>query len=294
MRRIVVFFIFFVLISSSVIAKQSDSIQIKGSDTMVNLGQAWAESFMELNPEALIAVTGGGSGTGIAALMNRSCDIAQSSREMSQKEYDLAQSKGLTVKEIQVGIDAIAFVVHPDNPASQISIDRLSDIFTGKITNWKQVGGNDEPILALSREKNSGTHVYVLEEVVRKGKKDSADEFAPNVLMLPSSQAIEQEVSTSKAAIGYFGLGYLNDKVKALHILNPKTQDFIVPSVATAVDGTYPLARPLFFYLPQEPQGLVKEFVDFVLSDKGQQIVLDMHFVPLNKKEPAQSQSVSS
>ena len=266
-------------------AEETNSIQIKGSDTMVNLGQAWAEAFMGEHPDALIAVTGGGSGTGISALVGGSCDIAQSSREMSQKEFDLAKSKGLDVQEIKVGIDAIAMVVNLENPVEELTIDQLSDIFTGKITNWKEVGGPDEAILVLSRERNSGTHVYVLEDVVRKGKKDSPEEFAPSVLMMPSSQAIEQEVSSSTAAIGYFGLGYLNPKVKVLRILNSKTSIYVAPSVETATDKSYPLSRPLYFYLPRQPEGIVKQFVDFALSEKGQQIVLDTHFVPLLKEQ---------
>lgn len=274
----------FILSLAAPLGAEQGSIQIKGSDTMVNLGQAWAESFMEQNPEALIAVTGGGSGTGIAALLNRTCDIAESSREISEKEYALAKSKGIDVKEIKVGVDALAVVAHPENPVTELSIDQLSGIFTGKIKNWNEVGGHNEPILVLSRERNSGTHVYFLEEVLRGGKKESPEEFAASVLMMPSSQAIEQEVSTSRTAIGYFGLGYLNPKVKALKILNVKINQSVTPSVETAMDGTYPLSRPLLFYVPGELQGTVKEFVDFVLSEKGQQIVLEMQFVPLTKQ----------
>ncbi len=289
MRRFVSFlsvFVFVSLLNQSHLFAE-DSIQIKGSDTMVNLGQAWAESFMGSHPNALIAVTGGGSGTGITALVNGTCDIAQSSREMSSKELDLAKSKGLDVQDVVTAIDAIAFVVHPSNPVEQLTIDQLSDIFTGKITNWKEVGGKDEAMLALSRERNSGTHVYVLEDVVRKGAKDNKDEFAANVLMLPSSQAIEQEVSSSTAAIGYFGLGYLNSNVKALKILNSKTGTHVAPSIETATDHTYPLSRPLHFYLPRKPEGAVKEFVDFALSDEGQKIVKETHFVPLPKEQAA-------
>ncbi|MBI4358743.1 MAG: phosphate ABC transporter substrate-binding protein [Candidatus Omnitrophica bacterium] len=267
-----------------VLAEDAHSIQIKGSDTMVNLGQAWAEAFMGENPSALIAVTGGGSGTGIAALMNGTCNIAQSSREMSEKEYGLARQKGLDIKEIQVGIDALAVVVHPENPVRELTIDQLSDIFTGKVKNWKELGGKDEPILVLSRERNSGTHVYFLEEVVRKGKKDSREEFAPPVLMMLSSQAVEQEAAENKTAIGYFGLGYLNERVKALNLLSEKTKTYVAPTVENALDGTYPLSRPLLFYLPGEAQGIVKEFIDFVLSQKGQSIVLDMRFVPLRSE----------
>ena len=261
----------------------ADNIAVKGSDTMVNLGQAWAEAFMEQNPAALIAVTGGGSGTGIAALLNGTCDIVQSSREMSEKEYELAKSKGLNVQEIAVGIDALAVVVHPENQVHEITIGQLSDIFIEKIKNWKELNGRDEPILVLSRERNSGTHVYFLEEVVRKGNKNGTEEFAPGVLMMPSSQAIEQEVADNRAAIGYFGLGYLNPRVRAVDLFNEQTKAYVAPTVENALSGMYPLSRPLFFYLPGLPQGLVKQFVDFVLSDRGQQIVLDMHFVPLRK-----------
>ena len=289
MRRFVSFLYFFVLVfslfQSSLFAADTNSIQIKGSDTMVNLGQAWAEAFMGKHPEALIAVTGGGSGTGISALISGTCDIAQSSREMSSKEFDLAKSKGLNVQGIIAGIDAVVMVVHPDNPVEELIIDQLSDIFTGKITNWKEVGGKDEAILVLSRERNSGTHVYVLEDVVRKGKKDGPEEFAPSVLMMPSSQAIEQEVSSGNAAIGYFGLGYLNPKVKALRIFNSKSNAYISPSMETALNKTYPLSRPLYFYLPRPPEGIVKQFVDFALSDEGQKIVEETHFVPIGKQQ---------
>ena len=259
----------------------NENITIKGSDTMVNLGQAWAEAFMMERPDVLIAVTGGGSGTGIAALLNKSCEIAQSSRNISNKEHELAKQKGIDVKEIKVAVDALAFVVHPDNPVEELTIDQLSDIFTGKITNWKEVGGHDEAVLALSRERNSGTHVYVLEEVVRKGKKDGTEEFAPTVLMMPSSQALEQEVAMSKTAIGYFGMGYLSPQVKAIRI--KKSGEYAAPTLEHAIDGTYPLSRSLLFYLPGEPQGMVKEFIDFVLSEKGQTIVQEMDFVPLKK-----------
>ena len=274
----------YLAVSPATFSEEPNSIQLKGSDTMVNLGQAWAEAFMGKNPSALIAVTGGGSGTGIAALLNGTCDIAQSSREMSEKERGLGSQKGLNVQEVKVGIDALAVVVHPENPIRQLSIEQLSDIFTGKIKNWKDLGGKDESILVLSRERNSGTHVYFLEEVVRGGNKSGPEEFAPTVLMMPSSQAIEQEVSGNQAAIGYFGLGYLNPRVRALDILQKNTAAYVSPSADSALNGAYPLSRPLLFYLPRQPKGIVKQFVDFVLSQEGQAIVLDMHFVPLRKE----------
>ncbi|MBI3999747.1 MAG: PstS family phosphate ABC transporter substrate-binding protein [Candidatus Omnitrophica bacterium] len=285
-QKILPFFsvlLFLLSISTVVFAEENGSIQIKGSDTMVNLGQAWAEAFMQENPSALIAVTGGGSGTGIAAAINGTCDIVQSSREMTSKEYELAKARGYDMKEVKVAIDAIAFVVHPENLVSEIKIEQLSDIFTGKIKNWKEIGGKDEPILVLSRERNSGTHVYVLEEVVRKGKKNGPEEFESSVLMMPSSQAIEQEVAENKTAIGYFGLGYLNPRIKALSIYQEKASKFVTPILENVLSGEYPVSRPLLFYLAGEAQGIVKQFIDFVLSEKGQTVVLDMHFVPLRK-----------
>lgn len=258
-------------------------IQIKGSDTMVNLSQAWAERFMELHPEANLAVTGGGSGTGIAALINGTCDLANSSRAMKPEEIAHAKANGRNVKEFQAGIDALTVVVHPSNSVSQLTIEQLSDIFTSKITNWKQLGGADKPIVALSRERNSGTHVYFLEDVVRKGNAKGPEEFDPAILMLPSSQAIAEEVANNPDAIGYFGLGYLTDQHKAVAISKTAEGPFVLPSVETASSGSYLIARPLFVYTPQEPQGDVKSFIDFMLSSEGQKIVEEMDFVPLKR-----------
>ena len=265
----------------SLLHAAEDMIQIKGSDTMVNLGQAWAEEFMAKHPEASIAVTGGGSGTGIAAVINGTCDIAEASREMKQQEKDQALKNGHEVREYKVAIDALAVVVHPDNPVKQLSVEQLSGIFTGKITNWNEVGGEDQKILVLSRERNSGTHVYFLEHVVRLGNEKGPEQFAPSVLMLPSSQTIMEETSQSQGAIGYVGLGYVSKRVKTLAIAQKNEGPFVPPSMATAMDKTYPLARPLLFYTETEPKGTVKAFIDFVLSDEGQEIVKVMDFVPL-------------
>jgi len=260
------------------------SLQIKGSDTMVNLGQAWVEEFMAKNPSISIAVTGGGSGTGIAAIINGTCDIAQASRKMKPQEIELAKSKGHEVKEIEVAIDALEVIAHPSNPVQQLTIDQLSDIFTGKITSWKDVGGKDEPILILSRERNSGTHVYFLEHVLRKGNEKGPEEFNPRALMLPSSQSIVEEVAGNSRAIGYVGMGYVTERQKRIAVAKTSEGPFVLPSVETALDKTYPIARPLLMYVPNQPNELVKTFLDFVLSDRGQGIVLQMDFVPLRKK----------
>jgi phosphate transport system substrate-binding protein len=257
------------------------AIQVKGSDTMVNLTQAWAEEFMKENPEINIAVTGGGSGTGIAALLNKSTDIAQSSRDMEKKEIEQAEKNGVEPKAIHVANDGVTIIVHPSNPISKISIKQLSDIFSGKILNWKQVGGPDKKIVVLSRDRNSGTHVFFLEHVVKLGDKKNQNEFAPAVLMMPSSQAIVEEVSANPSAIGYIGLGYLTAKEKALAVAGKGSSNYVKPSIQTVLSGQYPIARSLFFYTNGESIGNIKTFIDFVLSPKGQEIVKKMDFVPI-------------
>src|SRR5687767_7884524 len=166
------------------------SIQNKGSDTLVNLALAWAEEYREVNPDVSIAVTGGGTGTGIASLINGTVDIANASRQMSEEEISEAQANGIDPVEFPVAIDALAVIVNLDNPVSELTIDQLADIYTGRITNWRDVGGRDAPIVLLSRESNSGTHVYFLEEVVRKGDDEITDIFAPQTLLMPSSVGI--------------------------------------------------------------------------------------------------------
>lgn len=261
-----------------------DVIQIKGSDTMVNLGQAWAEEFMNQNPEVSIAVTGGGSGTGIAALINGTTTIAQCSREMKPEEREeVRKATGKEVKEFKVALDALAVIVNPAHPVSELSIDQLSDIFTGRVVNWAGLGGPDEPILVLSRERNSGTHVYFLEEVVRKGNAKGPEEFGASVLMMPSSQAIAQEVSRSRAAVGYLGLGYVTSAHKVLAVSKKKGEPAVAPSVETGQNGTYPISRPLYIYTAGEPEGDTKRFLDFAQSPEGQAIVQAMDFVPLEK-----------
>ena len=195
-----------------------NSIQIKGSDTMVNLGQAWAEKYMEKNPGDFVAVTGGGSGTGLSSLISGTCDIAMSSRNIKDKEIVLAQQKGINPFEIKVALDGLAVVVNPANPVNKLTLDQLAGIFTGSVTDWKEVGGKDEKIVILSREVNSGTHVYFKEHVLRKGNANGKEEFAPGALLLSSSQAIADEVVGNSAAIGYYGMGYISNKQKAVSV----------------------------------------------------------------------------
>jgi phosphate transport system substrate-binding protein len=264
-------------------ASGKDSIQIKGSDTMVNLGQAWAEKYMEKNPTEFIAVTGGGSGTGFSSLISGTCDIAMSSRNIKEKEIGLAKQKGINPNEIKVALDGLVVVVNPANPVSKLTIDQLAGIFTGSISNWKELGGKVEKIVILSREVNSGTHVYFKEHVLRRNDPNSKEEFAPSALMLSSSQAIADEVAGNPSVIGYYGMGYISAKQKAVAVAKDDKSEYAEPKIENVINGKYPISRPLFLYTNGVPQGLVKKFVDFTLSKEGQDIVLATDFVPINR-----------
>ncbi len=280
-RMIFGLFLAFGLISATQVHAANNSIQIKGSDTMVNLGQAWAEAYMKKNPDAFVAVTGGGSGTGIASLLSGTCDIAESSRMMKKEEFDQAEKKGITPKELKVGVDGLAVVVNPGNTVSQLTIDQIADIFTGKITNWKQVGGKDLSIVVLSREVNSGTHVYFKEHVLRKNDPANKEEFTQDALLMSSSQAIADEIAQNPSAIGYYGMGYVNKTQKAIAVAKDAKSTFHAPTIENVTKGEYYISRPLLFYTNGEPQGIVKNFVDFVFSPEGQKIVSDTDFVPV-------------
>ena len=264
-------------------AKDAHSIQVKGSDTMVNLVQAWAEDFMCKNPEIFVAVTGGGSGTGFSALIGNGCDIAMTSRTIKAKEIELAGQKGIHPKEYRVALDGLAVVVNQKNPVSQLTLDQLADIFTGRVKNWKAVGGSDAKIVVLSREVNSGTHVYFKEHVLRKGDAASKEEYSPDALLLPSSQAIADEVLQNPDAIGYYGMGYIGKDHKALSIAKDKTAGFVYPTVDAVVSGSYPISRPLFLYTDEKEKPETKQFIEYILSDKGQEMVSKLDFVPLKK-----------
>ncbi|HSJ58331.1 MAG TPA: PstS family phosphate ABC transporter substrate-binding protein [Anaerolineae bacterium] len=263
------------------VATGGTSIQNKGSDTMVNIALAWAEAYQTVRPEVQIAVTGGGSGTGIASLINGTVDMANASREIKAEERQNALANGVEPVEHVVAGDAIAIIVHLDNPVDRLTIPQLSDIFSGKITNWQDVGGEDRPIVLLSRESNSGTHVYFLEEVVRQGRDDDRTLFSPDTLLMPSSEGITQEVRHNPNAIGYDGLGYVTPEEKVIAVAVREGGAYVLPTVETVADETYPIARGLYIYTAGEPEGVVLEYLDWMLSAEGQAIVLDLGFVPL-------------
>jgi len=275
---------FFVLIFPFLIigcGRRMNCIQIKGSDTMVNLVQAWAEKFSELNPGVNIAVTGGGSGTGIAAFISGTCDIVASSRKMKEIEINLSREHNLNPQEYIVALDGIAVVVHPENPVSRLTMEQLRDIFMGKIKNWKEVGGTDSNIVILSREINSGTHIFFKEHVLRRGKSKGTEEFAPEALLMPSSQAIVDEVIQNRSAIGYVGIGYLSDKLKAIEVSIGEGKPYIKPTIETVKKNIYPISRPLFLYTDCNCSPVVKKIIEFVFSDTGQKIVKDIDFIPV-------------
>jgi phosphate transport system substrate-binding protein len=257
-------------------------IQNKGSDTLLNLALAWAEAYQKVDSSTSITITGGGTGTGIAALINHTADIANASRPMTDEEIAAAHANGIDPVEIPIAIDALAIVVHPTNPVSELTLNQLSDMFTGRITNWNQVGGIDAPIVLVSRDSNSGTHVYFLDTVVRKGERGNTDIFAPQTLLMPSSVGITSEISRNPNAIGYDGLGYVTENEKVVAVAHDSSAPFVLPSAATAADGSYPLARDLFMYTAGEPTGAISRYLDWARGSEGQTIVSQMGFVPLD------------
>ncbi len=258
------------------------TIEDIGSDTIVNLALAWAEAYQKVNPDLRISVSGGGSGTGLAALINKTTDIANASRKIKDEELQSARNNGVEPHEIEIARDAIGVIVNPENPVQQLTLQQISDIYSGKITNWKEVGGEDRPIVLLSRESNSGTHVYFLEQVVRLGNSKDKTLFSPDTLLLPSSEGIMAEARQNPNAIGYDGLGYITPDVKTLAIASKAGGEYVKPSIETVNNGKYPIARPLFMYTPGEPQGDVKTYLNWILGPDGQKIVGQLGFVPLH------------
>ncbi len=252
-------------------ALAKEDVVINGSTTVLPVIQKTAEAYMANNKEVAIAISGGGSGNGIKALIDNLCNIAMASRDISKKEIKLAESKKITPKRIVVAIDALVPVVHPENPVSDLSVEQLKGIYTGKIKNWKEVGGPDKPIAVVSRDTSSGTYETWQDKILGK------DRVAPSVMTTASSGAVVQTVSKNPLAIGYIGFGYLNDSTKVVSISGLKA------SPETALSGTWPIARDLYLFTNGEPTGAAKGFIDYVLSAEGQKLVKEVGFIPLNK-----------
>ena len=262
-------------------AVEGTAIQNAGSDTMVNLALAWAEAYAPQRPEVRLSVTGGGSGTGIAALVQGTVDIANASRRIKAEETATAAANNVVPVEHIVARDAIAIVVHPSNPVDQLTIAQLSSIYRGDVTNWRQVGGEDRPIVRLSRESNSGTHVYFLEQVVRRGVKEDTSLFSPDTLLLSSSEGISAEVRQNPNAIGYDGLGYVTPDQKVIAVARDATGPYVLPTAESVNDDAYPIARDLYMYTAGEPAGGIAAYLDWIMGDEAQTIVRTLGFVPL-------------
>ena len=250
---------------------------------MVNLALAWAERYQTEHPDVSLSVTGGGSGTGIASLINKTVDLANASRQMQADEIKQAKANGFDPVEFVVARDAIAVIVNPTNPVSKLTIQQISDMYSGKINNWSQVGGEDQPIVRLSREVNSGTHVYFRDTVVRLGQKGNKTLFATNTLLLPSSEGIISEIRQNPNAIGYDGLGYVPSDLKVIAVAQDANGSYVLPSIATVNDKTYPIARDLYMYTRGQPTGAVKAYLDWIVSSEAQAIVANLGFVPILK-----------
>jgi phosphate transport system substrate-binding protein len=264
-------------------AGSSAYIQNKGSDTIVNLALAWAERYQQEHPEVRISVTGGGSGTGIASLINGTVDIANASRAITKEETAEAQKKGIDPQVHVIARDAIAVIVNPHNPIHQLTLEQASAIFRGDINNWSELGGENRPIVRVSRETNSGTHVYFLESVVRLGKKDSKAIFSEDTLLLPSSEGIISEVSDNPNAIGYDGLGYVTPQVQVVAIAKTAGSPYVLPSAETVNNATYPISRDLYMYTGKQPNAAIQAYLDWLLSNEAQQIVTQLGFVPVKR-----------
>jgi len=265
-------------------------IENRGSDTIVNLALAWAERYQTLHPEVRISVSGGGSGVGLTALTNGTVDIANASRQIKPEEVEQARARGIEPIEFVIARDAIAVIVHPDNPVEQLTLQEISDIYSGRIDNWREVGGEDRPIVRLSRETNSGTHVYFLETVLRLGDSDSEVLFSTDTLLLPSSEGIVYEVRQNPNAIGYDGLGYVPPDLRLIAVARDASGPYVLPSVATVNDGSYPVARDLYMYTAGEPLGVTAAYLDWIRSAEAQTIVAELGFVPVATEaaEPGQ------
>ena len=263
----------------------SGSVKILGSNTVTPLSSVWAEEFIKMHPKVNIAVSGPGTGAGIAALINDTIDICQASRTIRLKEIDQAKARGIEPYEIKVATDALSLVVNPTNPVSELTIGQLSAIYTNEVSNWNEVGGNNAPIVVISRDTNSGTHVFFKEHVVQMQglpTEDKSLEYGPEVLFLPSTEEGVSEVARNPNAIFYPGLGYVTSAINLLAIKKTAGSPAVLPSVDTALDGTYPIARPLLYYTKGVPVGTIKAYIDYCLSSEGQKKVTELGYVPLN------------
>jgi len=265
------------LLAMAVMGWAEAKITIKGSDTLVRLGQRWAEEYMKENPGVVIQVSGGGSGTGIAALLNGATDICEASRDMKPKEYKLAESKGLEPYRISVALDGIAVFLNEDNPVKELSFAQLKGIYTGAITNWKEVGGNDARIILYGRENNSGTYAFFKEHVLDK------EDYSEYTQTLPGTAAVVNAVSKDVNGVGYGGIAWAKG-VRYAAVRKNDSDPAILPSMESVSDGSYPISRDLYWFFNGKPEGELKKLVNWALSEAGQKVAEEMDYIPLPEK----------
>ncbi|MFN0156976.1 MAG: phosphate ABC transporter substrate-binding protein [Bacteroidota bacterium] len=257
------------------VATAQDVITVKGSDTMVILAQRWAEQYMTKHSATTIQVTGGGSGTGISALINGTTDVCNSSRPMKKSERDkLKQRFGTLGVEIKCAQDGLAVYVNETNPVTELTLQQLKDIYTGDITNWKDVGGNDERIILYSRENNSGTYVYFKDNVL------GGQDFSPSAQNLPGTASVVNAVARDKRGVGYGGSAYAKG-IHELKLRKDANSTAYLPTIDNVKSGEYPISRYLYMYLRNRPTGALKEYIDWILGDEGQSIVSEVGYFPI-------------
>ncbi len=252
------------------------NITIKGSDTMVRLGQRWAEEYMKIHKDITLQVSGGGSGNGIAALINSGTDICEASRDMKPQEYTDANTKGIKPYRVSMALDGIVVFLNETNPVTELTLDQLRGIYTGSITNWKEVGGPSHSIILYGRENSSGTYAYFKEVVLKN------DDYADATQTLPGTAAVVNAVSKDKFGIGYGGIAY-EKGVKALAVKKDADTPAVVPTMETVIKGTYPISRELYWFFNGVPTGDLKAFLNWTLSPEGQKIAEQTDYVPLPK-----------
>lgn len=270
-----------IVLATSVLLSLSGMIgyaqKVKGSDTCLPLVQKEAESYMNGDSKRSVTVIGGGSGVGISALIEGSTDIAMASRKMKFDEKKKINEAGKASKEVIIAYDALAVIINPSNPIKNLTREQLSDIFTGKITNWKQVGGSDMPIVTYSRETSSGTYEFFKTSVLKNKN------YKSGIMSMPATGAVVQSVSQTPGAIGYVGLAYLNSKVKAVSVSYDNGKTYVEPTKANAKSKVYPIVRPLFLYYTLNKKDEVSPFIDYILSTEGQKIVSEIGYIELSK-----------
>jgi phosphate transport system substrate-binding protein len=259
------------------VLKAANSIVIKGSDTMLMVGQGWAEAYQKKHTGVDISIQGGGSGTGISALINGTTDICQASRAMKGSEIEKCKQRNFVPVATTVALDGVAFAVNTANPVKSLNLDQLKGIYTGTITNWKQVGGADMPIVVLSRESSSGTYGFVQEFVLDHEK------YRQDALLMPSTKAIQQEITNNPKAIGYGGEAYFKEKknVKILPIAMKAGKEPVMPTDVNVRSSKYPVSRPLYLYTKGKPSGAIADYIKFCLSPEGQKIASELGYVSL-------------